>query len=281
MISTLFRRKPKVSAPATPRTPDGTVVWAVGDVHGRLDLLKPLVEAVMTDAAGSSASRKVVIFLGDYVDRGSDSRGVIRYLVDLPQDRGIEWRFLKGNHEEAMLNFLADPPAGARWCEYGGDAALLSYGLRPPNLTHKVEAWARVSADLDHKLSPPERTFLEGLELSIAIGDYFFAHAGARPGAPLDRQSAHDLMWVRNSFLDSPVRFEKVVVHGHTPTRKVHIDDRRIGVDTKAYASGVLSAVRLEGPARTVMQAIGSADPGAAGDVRVNMLDLDGTVAVD
>ena len=272
MIASLFRRKPKTSAPAAPRTPDGEVVWAIGDVHGRLDLLKPLVEAIMTDAAASSAGRKVVIFLGDYVDRGPASRGVIRYLVDLPKDRGIEWRFLKGNHEEAMLNFLEDPTAGARWCEYGGDAALRSYGLRPPNLTHRVEAWARVSADLDHKLSPPERTFLEGLELSIGIGDYFFAHAGARPGAPLDRQSAHDLMWVRNSFLDSSVGFEKVVVHGHTPTRKVHIDDRRIGVDTKAYASGVLSAVRLEGTARAVMQAIGSADPLATEDVRVEFL---------
>jgi len=272
MISTLFRRKPKASAPAAPRTPDGTVVWAIGDMHGRLDLLKPLVEAIMADAAGSAAGRKVVIFLGDYVDRGSDSRGVIRYLVDVPQGCGIEWRFLKGNHEEAMLDFLEDPSAGARWCEYGGDATLRSYGLRPPNLTHKVEAWARVSADLDHKLSPPERTFLEGLELSLSIGDYFFAHAGARPGAPLDRQSAHDLMWVRNSFLDSPVAFEKVVVHGHTPTRKVHIDHRRIGVDTKAYASGVLSAVRLEGSDRAVMQAVGSADPLAAEEVRVEVL---------
>ena len=261
-----------MGAPVAPRIPEGVVLWAVGDVHGRLDLLKPLVEAILADAAGSSANRKVVIFLGDYVDRGSDSRGVIRYLVDLPQDVGIEWRFLKGNHEEAMLNFLKDPSAGARWCEYGGDAALRSYGLRPPNLKHKVEAWARVSADLDHKLSLPERKFLEGLELSMVLGDYFFAHAGARPGAPLDRQSAHDLMWVRNSFLDSPVAFEKVVVHGHTPTRNVHIDHRRIGVDTKAYASGVLSAVRLEGTGRAVMRAIGSADPLASEDVRVEVL---------
>jgi len=278
MISSLFRRKPKASAPAIPRIPQGVVVWAIGDVHGRLDLLKPLVEAITSDAGTGAADRKVVIFLGDYVDRGSDSRGVIRYLVDLPRDVGIEWRFLKGNHEEAMLNFLEDPSAGARWCEYGGDAALRSYGLRPPNLTHKVEAWARVSADLDHKLSPPERTFLEGLELSIAFGDYFFAHAGARPGAPLDRQSAHDLMWVRNSFLDSPVAFEKVVVHGHTPTRTVHVDDRRIGVDTKAYASGVLSAIRLEGPTRAVLQAVGSGDPVEGEDVRIEVLDVDAAV---
>lgn len=256
MISTLFRKKPRAGAPETPRVPEGTVVWAVGDIHGRLDLLQPLVEGILADAEASAASRKVVIFLGDYVDRGADSRGVIRCLADLPTDRGIEWRFLKGNHEEAMLDFLDDPSAGARWCEYGGDAALRSYGLKPPELKHKLEAWARVSADLDHKLTPRERAFLENLELSLSIGDYFFAHAGARPGEPLDRQSERDLMWIRNSFLDSEVEFEKVVVHGHTPTRKVHVDRRRIGVDTKAYESGVLSAVRLHGDERDILQAI-------------------------
>ncbi|WP_374512682.1 metallophosphoesterase family protein [Brevundimonas sp.] len=256
MISTLFKRRPRIAAPERPETPSGTVVWAIGDIHGRLDLLQPLVEAIMADAAASAAARKVVIFLGDYVDRGPDSRGVIRYLADLPADLGIEWRFLKGNHEEAMLDFLDDPSAGARWCEYGGDAALRSYGLKPPELKHKVEAWARISADLDHKLTPRERDFLENLELSLSIGDYFFSHAGARPGDPLDRQSDRDLMWIRNSFLDSEVEFEKVVVHGHTPTREVHVDRRRIGVDTKAYDSGVLSAVRLEGAARTIVRAV-------------------------
>ena len=257
MISTLFKKKrPRVVAPERPETPQGTAVWAVGDIHGRLDLLQPLVEAIMADAAASVAERKVVIFLGDYVDRGPDSRGVIRYLADLPADRGVEWRFLKGNHEEAMLDFLDDPSAGARWCEYGGDAALRSYGLRPPELKHKVEAWARISADLDHKLTPGERAFLENLELSLSIGDYFFAHAGARPGEPLERQTERDLMWIRNSFLDSEVEFEKVVVHGHTPTREVHVDHRRIGVDTKAYESGVLSAVRLERTTRVLLQSL-------------------------
>ena len=256
MISTLFKRKPRIAAPQQPETPRGTVAWAIGDIHGRLDLLKPLVEAILADAAASAAERKVVVFLGDYVDRGPDSRDVIRYLADLPTDRGVEWRFLKGNHEEAMLDFLEDPSAGARWCEYGGDATLASYGLRPPELKHKVEAWARVSNDLDHKLTPRERAFLEELELSLSIGDYFFSHAGARPGVPLERQTERDLMWIRNSFLDSDVAFEKVVVHGHTPTREVHVDQRRIGVDTKAYDSGMLSAVRLEGTTRRVVRVV-------------------------
>ena len=261
MISTLFKRKPKVVSPATPRVPDGVVVWAVGDVHGRLDLLKPLVEAIMADAAASSARQKVVIFLGDYIDRGPDSRGVIRYLTGLPADAGIEWRFLKGNHEEAMLTFLDEPGFGVNWCEYGGDAALASYGLKPPEMKHRAEAWARVAADLAHKVTAREREFLETLEYSISIGDYFFAHAGARPGQPLDRQTERDLMWIRNSFLDSEVAFEKVVVHGHTPTQEVHVDHRRIGVDTKAYGSGVLSAVRLEGDGRTLVQALARPAP--------------------
>ena len=229
-------------------------MWAIGDVHGRLDLLKPLVDAVMADAAVSIAKRKVVIFLGDYIDRGPDSRGVIRYLVDLPADAGIEWRFLKGNHEEAMLKFLDDPSFGPSWCDYGGNEALASYGFKVPVLKHKVEAWARVAADLDHKVTARERAFLENLELSLSVGDYFFAHAGARPGQPLDRQTERDLMWIRNSFLDSDVVFEKVVVHGHTPTAEVHVDHRRIGVDTKAYESGVLTALRLEGERRIFMQ---------------------------
>lgn len=277
MISTLFKkRKVRVAPPVEPRVPEGVVVWAIGDVHGRLDLLKPLVEAITADAAGTPANRKVVIFLGDYIDRGPDSRGVIRFLIDLPKDAGIEWRFLKGNHEEAMLRFLDDPAFGSDWCEYGGDAALASYGLRPPEMKHRVDAWARVAADLDHKVTAGERTFLETLELSLPIGDYYFAHAGARPGVPLDRQSERDLMWIRNSFLDDDAAFEKVVVHGHTPTREVHADHRRIGVDTKAYASGVLTALRLEGAGRRVLQAAVSGE----GPVAVRALGLDEPAAI-
>ncbi|WP_298744700.1 metallophosphoesterase family protein [uncultured Brevundimonas sp.] len=276
MISTLFRRRPRTGAPRTPRTPAGAVVWAVGDVHGRLDLVKPLVEAVLADADQVAADRKVVIFLGDYVDRGPDSRGVIRFLAGLPRDRGVEWRFLRGNHEEAMLDFLDDPSGGARWCEYGGDAALRSYGLRPPELAHRTEAWARVAADLAHRLTPGERAFLEDLELSVSIGDYFFAHAGARPGQPLERQTGRDLMWIRNSFLDSDVEFEKIVVHGHTPTDEVYVDRRRIGLDTRAYESGVLSAARFEGSGRALIQAVEDGD----GAVRICATALEAAGAV-
>jgi serine/threonine protein phosphatase 1 len=258
MLSKLFRSRAQPAPRALPAVPDATVVWAVGDIHGRLDLLEPLVEAIVADMEASTAERQMVVFLGDYIDRGPDSRGVIRFLHNLSAGPGVEFRFLKGNHEQAMLDFLNDPSAGARWCEYGGDRALTSYGLRVPELTHRTEAWARVAADLRHKLSKGELAFLESLEFSVSVGDYFFAHAGARPGVALARQSPQDLMWIRNSFLDSRIGFEKVIVHGHTPTLQVHADQRRIGIDTKAYDTGVLTALRLEGRQRSLLQATGS-----------------------
>lgn len=257
MFSKLLKRRPQVTAPASPAVPEDMVVWAVGDIHGRLDLLVPLIEGITADLDATTASRKLVVFLGDYVDRGPDSRGVVRLLSELSSDTGIEWHFLKGNHEETMVKFLTDPTVGAQWCEYGGEATLRSYGLRVPDLKHRIGAWARLSADLAHKLTPRERVFLEEQELSLSLGDYFFAHAGARPGEPLDRQSPADLMWIRRSFLDSPVEFERVVVHGHTPTAQVHVDHRRIGIDTRAYDSGILTALRLSGRDRLILQAIG------------------------
>lgn len=260
MISKLFKSRPKVSAPTNPSVPDDVTVWAIGDIHGRLDLLKPLVDAILSDGELQPVSRRVVIFLGDYIDRGPDSRGVIQYLMALPRDRGVEWRFLKGNHEETLLDFLADPTVGAQWCEYGGDATLRSYDLGLPQLRHKAEAWTHLSVDLNHKMTPAERSFLESLELSIEIGHYFFSHAGARPGRALSQQAPEDLMWIRRTFLDSPVEFERIVVHGHTPSLQVHCDHRRLGIDTKAYQSGVLSALRLSGRERTLIQACGEGD---------------------
>lgn len=254
MLSTLFRKKTRPTAPAAPAVPPGTVVWAIGDVHGRLDLLGPLMKAVMADARASLAQRKIVLFLGDYVDRGPASRGVIDLLIRLAKVAGIEWHFLKGNHEEIMLRFLDDPSVGPRWCTYGGDAALASWSLKPPSIGHRKEGWAHLSDELNHALTPPERSFLDGLETQVVIGDYVFVHAGFRPGLALADQSDSDRLWIRGEFLDSDVEFDKIVVHGHTPVRSVYQDRRRIAVDTKAYSSGMLTALRLEGTARSLLQ---------------------------
>lgn len=235
-------------------TPPGVVVWAVGDVHGRLDLLNPLLDAIEADAAISPAARKVVVMLGDYVDRGPDSRGVIDRLLRLPHGDGRERRFLRGNHEDRMEAFLSDPELGPGWCDYGGREALRSYGVTPPAMRGDADGWVEAARALNAALGPDHRAFLRDLEYSVEIGDYFFAHAGARPGVALADQSQQDLMWVRNAFLSDPRPFERVVVHGHTPEDVLIADHRRIGVDTGAYATGVLSAVRLEGTTRALIQ---------------------------
>lgn len=281
MFAKLLKRRAPVKAPLAPAVPTSTVVWAIGDIHGRLDLLRPLVAAIQADLASVSARRKLVVFLGDYIDRGPDSRGVVQFLASLPSDEGVEWLFLKGNHEQAMLDFLVDPSDGAKWCEYGGDATLESYGLRVPQLRHKTEAWTHLSADLNHRVTPAERAFLEKLQLSVAIGDYFFAHAGARPGELLERQTSEDLMWIRRSFLDSDIEFDKVVVHGHTPTTEIHSDHRRIGIDTKAYESGILSGMRFSGTERSLLQAIMPREPGSASlGVQVKLTPLTAPTAL-
>lgn len=232
------------------------VVWAVGDVHGRLDLLDPLLDAVDADAASSDAERKVVVMLGDYVDRGPDSRGVIDRLLRLRQGDGRERRFLRGNHEDRMEAFLSDPELGPGWCDYGGREALRSYGVTPPAMRGDADGWTDAARALNRALGPDHRAFLRDLEYSVEIGDYFFAHAGARPGVALADQSQQDLMWVRNAFLSDPRPFERVVVHGHTPEDVLVADHRRIGVDSGAYATGVLSAVRLEGTTRALIQTV-------------------------
>lgn len=230
------------------------MVWAVGDVHGRSDLLKPLLSLIKRDLKASQAQRKVLVMLGDYVDRGPDSRGVLDQLARLRGQDGLETRYLCGNHEDRMLAFLGDPALGPGWCDFGGREALLSYGVRPPVLRDDPAGWSEASEELGRAMPPAHRRLLETLELATTLGDYFFCHAGARPGVPLAQQSPDDLMWIRQPFLDDPAPFEQVVVHGHTPIDAVHADHRRIGLDTGAYATGVLSALRLEGEERRLAQ---------------------------
>lgn len=256
MLSRFFSSR---SARPASRTPPGCVIWAVGDIHGRSDLADRLIQAIRADLHASGAARKVVVFLGDYVDRGLDSKGVLDQLCNLAVDPGLEVHFIRGNHEDRMEAFLADPMVGPSWCDYGGRDTLVSYGVSPPPMRGDPEAWAEASKALFQAMPAHHHDFLASQEMSVSIGDYFFAHAGARPGVPLINQAAEDLMWMRQPFLDHPAPFELVVVHGHTPAEAVHSDARRIGVDTGAYATNILSAVRLEGEARDLLQATGRA----------------------
>lgn len=266
MLSRLFAKRPERR---TSRTPAGCVVWAIGDIHGRAELADRLIQAIRSDLSACTATRRVVVLLGDYVDRGPNSRAVLDQLCNLTADPGIEVHGLRGNHEAQLDAFLADPTAGPAWCDYGGRDTLASYGIDAPAMRTDAEGWARCSHALAAALPASHRSFLSGLAPSVAIGDYFFCHAGARPGVPLARQDPQDLMWIRGAFLDHAGRFEQVVVHGHSPTETVVSDDRRIGLDTGAYATGILSAVRLEGEARILLQT-----QGHASDIRLETVGL-------
>lgn len=254
MFSRLFK-KPSLRPPA--RIPAGCVVWAVGDIHGRSDLAGPLIHAIRADLLAAPATRKVLVFLGDHVDRGPDSRGVLDQIVSVKGDPTLEVHTLRGNHEDRMEAFLDQPELGPGWCEYGGREALMSYGVVPPVMKGDIEGWIAAAVALREALPEAHLQLLRGQSHSLSIGDYFFAHAGARPGVALEAQTPEDLMWIRQPFLDHPAPFEKVVVHGHTPTETVVSDARRIGVDTGAYATNVLSAVRLDGDTRALLQATG------------------------
>ena len=235
--------------------PQGQLIYAIGDIHGRSDLLALLLDKIVTDAGHSKdASRRTLVFLGDYVDRGHDSRGVVDMLLGgLP--KGFETHFLKGNHEEIMLDFLRDPSTLGHWLANGADATFRSYGMDVTELIRKgaaPEAWQRAFLA---SLPEAHRDFFETLELAVAFGDYLFVHAGVRPGVPLEEQDPHDLVWIRGPFLKSDEDFGKIVVHGHTPAREPVIRANRIGIDTGAVFTDRLTALKLEGGSRTLLQA--------------------------
>jgi serine/threonine protein phosphatase 1 len=237
----------QVVLPGPPATvPPGRRVYAIGDIHGRADLLVKLLDELRADIEkGGFEGRPILVFLGDYVDRGFQSKDVIDVLLGSSLSP-FETYFLKGNHEAAMLQFLRDPSIGPRWAEFGGVETLVSYGVRPPRTRTSPDEWALASQTLNDMLPPNHLHFLTNLDLSVRIGDYVFVHAGVRPGVPLDQQSEYDLLWIRDEFLSDRRPLGAVIVHGHTPTSKPHKDSRRIGVDTGAYLSGRLTAARFE-----------------------------------
>lgn len=226
--------------------PAGTVAYAIGDIHGRDDLLEELLALVVTDAEARTADHCVLIFLGDYVDRGWQSREVLERLSRFSLE-GFEAVFLKGNHEEALLSFLEDPQFLDSWRQYGGLETLHAYGLKDLNFRADDDYLYNVHAAFTEALPEHHRTFLRMLPSSYELGGYYFVHAGVRPGVPLDQQQEHDLRWIRDEFLESRMNFGKRVVHGHCPEEEPQIRSNRIGVDTGAYITGVLTAAVLEG----------------------------------
>jgi serine/threonine protein phosphatase 1 len=234
-----------VSRKETPpaKVPDGIRIYAIGDVHGRIDLLDKVFETIDADLKGHPAARPIEIMLGDYVDRGPASREVLDRLITRSAER--EMVCLKGNHETFVEEFLKDPTTLDYWRQYGGLETLMSYGLSAPT-RGGAEEQARLSAEFAAVLPQAHRQFLAGLPLSYTCGDFFFAHAGVRPRVPLEEQREEDLLWIRDEFLACNEPFGKIVVHGHTPVVHPDVRPNRIGIDTGAYATGRLTCLRLE-----------------------------------
>lgn len=241
-----YRRRP-ADEPAA-QVPPGSRVYAIGDIHGRADLLADLHGAILADAE-SAPERRVVVYLGDYVDRGLQSRMVVDMLVSDPLP-GFERVHLKGNHEAALLDFLTDAEVGPGWMQYGGAATLMSYRASPPAGDASPSAFATAQQELAQRLPPEHLAFFRNLPLCHEEADYFFVHAGVRPGVALSEQSADDLIWIRNDFLDCKEAFGRIVVHGHTITEEPDVRRNRIGIDTGAFATGRLTCLVLEGTER-------------------------------
>jgi serine/threonine protein phosphatase 1 len=228
---------------ARPCVPAGRRIYAVGDVHGRADLLSALFMRVDDDLRARPTPDSVEVFLGDYIDRGPNSRQVIDLLIARRRRHNV--LFLKGNHEDCALQFLSDPTMLSKWQNVGGLNTLLSYGVTP-TCRDDPKSQRKVSIALRQAMPDSHRRFIEGLALSFGCGDFFFVHAGARPGIPLQRQSQQDLLWIRDDFLLHEEDFGMVVVHGHTPIYKPDIRSNRINIDTGAYATGRLTCLVLE-----------------------------------
>ena len=241
---------------------DGRLIYAIGDVHGRLDLLEDLLRRIADDIAVSkSAQRPVLIFLGDYVDRGAFSKGVIDCVIKLKALGDIEVRALKGNHEQSLLGFLTDPQVGPGWFQHGGAATLVSYGVAAPQTHNATEIWEQASEAFAKVLPAEHLKFYRELEISAEYGDYIFVHAGLRPGVPIEQQTEQDMLWIRAEFLEERRPFGKVVVHGHSPEPEPFLSKVRLGLDTGAYATGILTAARLFDGACTFIQATAHGDP--------------------
>jgi len=242
---------------------EGRLVYAIGDVHGCYDILARLLATIADDVATRGQGRRpLLIFVGDYVDRGPASAKVLSSLVWLQRNAPFEPRFLKGNHEEMLLAWLDDPAEARGWLRVGGAETLRSYAVDPPAEADAIDDHLRARDDLLERMPASHLRFLQALELTLTLGDYAFVHAGVRPGVPLRKQAAADLLWIREPFLGHAKRFEKVIVHGHTwDSAEPTIREQRIGIDTGVYRTGVLTALRLEDGRIACLQAKGAGDP--------------------
>lgn len=252
----------RAKAKGTPRTPRGRRAYAIGDVHGRLDLLDQLLAAIVRDAERRPPRIAELVFLGDLIDRGPNSRGVIERLRNFRHE-WLKPHFLAGNHEEVLLRLLSgEPGILTSWLRYGGAQCLASYDFDPAKLEVSNEQGALA---IIKKAIPAEHVrFIASFADTLRFGDYLFVHAGIRPGIGLSLQSKSDLHWIRSEFLEDKSDHGMIVVHGHTISNEVEFEANRIGIDTGAYRTGKLTALALEGEERWLLNT-------AAGGPSANM----------
>jgi len=247
MFSWLFGSRNALSYPPPP---EGVVVYAVGDIHGRDDLLAGIHAAINYDDVAAD-DMCVEVYLGDYVDRGAQSAAVLERLIERASYRNSI--FLRGNHEAIFQSFLERKLAIDEWRVFGGIETCVSYGCDPAQLRRGVSS-AEAAALLTPRVPSRHLAFLATLQDSFAIGDYFFAHAGVRPGLPLEAQSPSDLHWIREGFLDHAGSFGKIIVHGHTPVKTPDFRVNRINIDTGAVTTNRLTCLKLDGYGVSILE---------------------------
>jgi serine/threonine protein phosphatase 1 len=241
-----FRKKPARSYPVLA---PGQVAYAVGDLHGRSDLLRNLHRALDHLEQGRTGKPAIEIYLGDYVDRGPDSRGIVDCLIERSRTHSVV--ALRGNHEAMLLAVLRGQKAILDWLQHGGLAAVASYGVDVAEVDPRDEE--TFIARLREKIPASHIAFLSGLPTKFRLGPYFFAHAGIRPGVDVSRQRDDDLMWIRDTFLGDERDHGFVVVHGHTPVQEPEFRPNRMNLDTGAYLTGVLTCVRFDDQGPSVL----------------------------
>lgn len=252
-LRNIFSPKPQAEA-RLPAVPDGTRYYVIGDIHGRLDLYEALIDAIEADDAAQAPMDTHVILLGDLVDRGPDSAGVIARTRQWQCERNV--RVLAGNHEEMFLSSFERPEVLRHFLKHGGRETILSYGMsRKEFATMTLD---ELFETIPQIVPQDDLDYVEGFEECIAAGDYLFVHAGIDPALPIDQQERKDMLWIRDRFLNHEGPLEKVVVHGHTIFDKVMDCGNRIGIDTGAFRSGVLTVLVLEADQRRILQAISS-----------------------
>lgn len=224
-------------------------VYAIGDVHGCLEQLLALERTIAADGSGLDGE-KWIVTLGDYIDRGPDSAGVVEHLLE-PPPPGFRRIALIGNHEQVMLDFIAEPAENAYWLEEGGLETLRSYGVDLDARYPEAVLERALATDLDRRIPAPHRVFLDGLPVLLSLPGWLFVHAGIRPGVPLLDQSDEDLIWIRTPFLSAQLTGGLRIVHGHTPASEPVVTPHRIDIDTHCFSSGRLSAVRVTPDGKT------------------------------